>query len=73
MKVQSCPECGAEVVECDNNVRLDYPAIAYDEYRAQWTLMRVGASAWASVGDPPPSGLGHALHEHQPEDSVMAS
>jgi hypothetical protein len=72
MKVATCPECGASVVECDNDVRLDFPAIAYDEYRAQWTLMSLGGQTVASVGDPPPSGLGHKLHEHQPEDSVMA-
>ena len=73
MNVATCPECGAVVVECDNNVLLDYPAIAYDEYRSQWTLMRLGSQTLASVGDAPPSGLGHTLHEHQPEESVMAS
>ena len=72
MKVAKCPECEADVVECDNNVRLDYPAIAYDEVRSQWTLMVLGSQTLASVGDPPPSGLGHSLHEHQPEESVMA-
>ena len=72
MKVAPCPECSVDVIHCDNNVLLDYPAIAYDEYRSQWTLMRLGAKTLASVGDPPPSGLGHRLHEHQPEESVMA-
>lgn len=72
MKVAACPDCGSQVVECDNNVRLDYPAVLYDEYQAQWTLMPLGSQILASVGDPPPSGLGHRLHGHQPDKSVMA-
>ena len=73
MRVAKCPECEAEVVECDNNVRLDYPAITYDEFQAQWTLMVIGSKTLASVGNPGMGGTGHSLHEHQPEDSVMAS
>jgi hypothetical protein len=72
MNVTVCPECGADVVECDNNVRLDYPAIVYDEARAQWTIMSLGGMKVASVGSPGMGGTGHALHEHQPPESAMA-
>lgn len=72
MNIIPCPECNAQVVECDNAVYLDYPAVPYDEARAQWTIMNMGPMQFAGVGDPPPSGMGHKLHEHQPEDSVMA-
>jgi hypothetical protein len=68
-----CPECGAEVVECQNAVRLDYPNVPYDEAKAPWTLMPFGPGRlFASVGNPGPGNMGHSLHEHQPEDSVMA-
>lgn len=68
----TCDECGKTVVKCDNSVWLDYPAVPYHETQAMWTIMRLGNMEMASVGDAPPSGLGHALHEHQPADSVMA-
>jgi hypothetical protein len=69
----ACPECGAEIVECQNAVRLDYPNVPYDERSAPWTLMRFGSGVLASVGDPGIGNMGHSLHEHQPKDSVMAS
>jgi hypothetical protein len=72
MNVAPCPECGKQVVECDNAVRLNYPSEPYDEAKAPWTLMTIGASAWGSVGSPSLDGKGHSLHEHQPEGSVMA-
>lgn len=68
MTVARCSVCGAEIVVCDNGVHLDHPAVPYDEARAQWTLMRLGGRVLASVGDPSPEGLGHALHAHQPDD-----
>jgi hypothetical protein len=61
-----------DVVRADNDVLLDYPAVAYDEAKAPWTLMHLGSSALASVGNPSPTGTGHALHEHQLPGSVVA-
>lgn len=72
MKVITCPECTSQVVECDNAVYLDYPATLYNERTAQWTIMSLGPMKLAGVGDPSPNGMGHALHEHQPTESVMA-
>lgn len=72
MNVIKCPECQAEVVACDNNTYLDYPSVSYNDYPACWTIMQLGRQSWASVGDPSIDGMGHILHEHQPEDSVMA-
>ena len=69
MKIAACPECGVDVVQCDNSVFLDHPAVTYDEAKSPWTIMW---GNFASVGDPSPDGKGHALHEHQPQDSVMA-
>lgn len=71
MKFIECPECSAQVVECDNAIYLDYPAVAYDEVGAPWTIMAFSTVRLASVGNPSPDGKGHKLHEHQPEDSVM--
>ena len=67
-----CPECDAEVIECDNAVWLDYPAQSYDEIKAPWTIMPFAEGYLASVGNPSPLGTGHSLHEHQPAESVMA-
>jgi hypothetical protein len=72
MRVTPCPVCNLPVVECDNNVRLDYPATVYDDTKAPWTIMHLGPMNLASVGNPSIGGTGHALHEHQPEESVMA-
>lgn len=72
MRIIDCPECKVEVVECDNNVYLDYPAVSYDEVKAPWTIMRLSSTYLASVGNPSMDGKGHSLHEHQPEESVMA-
>lgn len=72
MKVMECPECKEQVVETDNSVYLNYPSEPYDEVSSPWTLMHFGPMVFAGVGDAPPSGMGHALHQHQPEDSVVA-
>ena len=72
MEIIQCPECKAEVVECDNNVYLDYPAVPYDEYKAQWTIMSFSTTRLASAGNPGLGGMGHSLHEHQPSESVMS-
>lgn len=69
MKLTTCAECGSKVVHCDNDTLLDYPAVAYDQDRAQWTIMSFAAMQFASVGDASPDGMGHSLHEHQIEDS----
>jgi hypothetical protein len=71
MKVAQCPECKAWVVECDNAVRLDHPAVEYNEVTAPWTIIRFSIMGFASVGDASLDGKGHVLHEHQPEESVM--
>lgn len=68
MNLSRCATCDAEIVVCDNGVHLDHPAVTYDEARAPWTLIRLGGRVLASVGDPSPEGLGHALHAHQPGD-----
>lgn len=65
----TCPTCQQRVAQCDNNVLLDVPAVAYHEDDSPWTIMRLGRFDMASVGNPPPSGLGHVLHEHQPDDA----
>jgi hypothetical protein len=72
MTIIKCPECEAEVFECDNNVYLDYPAVPYDEQKAPWTIMSFSTIRLASVGNPGLGGTGHSLHEHQPAESVMA-
>lgn len=66
-----CPECGAEVAECDNLIYLDVPSVEWDGGRAQWTIMMLGGMSIASAGDPDMVGKAHTLHEHQPEGSVM--
>lgn len=73
MKVTTCPECGVVVVQCDNDVLLDHPAVLYDDANAPWTIMSIGSLRLASTGNPSPEGLGHTLHEHQLEGSAMAS
>jgi len=72
VKIIDCPDCGSEVVECDNNVYLDYPSVSYDEVKAPWTIMRFSSMGIASVGDPSLDGKGHSLHGHQPTGGVMA-
>lgn len=64
--------CEIEVIECDNDIYLDYPSVPYSKYDAQWTIMHLGSSLLASVGNPSPDGTGHTLHDHQPEGSVTA-
>jgi hypothetical protein len=70
-ELSECPECGAPVVITDNQVILD-PATEWDEYRASWTLMRMGGQLWATNGDPSIDGRGHPLHDHQIPGSVMS-
>jgi hypothetical protein len=72
MNVQTCDACGREIIIADNAVHLDYPAVPYAEVEAPWTLMQLGSSVVASVGDPSPDGLGHRLHDHQPAEGVMS-
>jgi hypothetical protein len=77
LAVTTCPTpgCGAEVVECGNKVRLDYPAQPWDGARYTWALMPLGGgsdSVWATNGDPDANGNAHSLHEHQPEGGMFA-
>jgi hypothetical protein len=72
MNVTKCDECGSEIVVADNGVHLDYPAVPYVEVEAPWTLIQLGSSVLASIGDPSPDGLGYRLHEHQPAEGAMA-
>ncbi len=67
VKVEKCPDCDQRVAIPDNDVRLDFPAEPYsdDPSGPNWTIMSLGSMDLASVGDPPPNGLGHRLHEHQ--------
>lgn len=71
--IVTCSDCGASVVEDDNRVWLDTPAVEWDGGRAQWTLMRLGSLLVASAGDPDVNGMAHTLHEHQPPNGAMAS
>lgn len=66
-----CETCGKEILVCDNQIALDIPAIPWAAFGATWTLMRFGSQIWATNGDPSPEGLGHKLHEHQPEGSAL--
>jgi hypothetical protein len=66
-----CGVCNADIVTTDNQVNLDWPAVPWSEHPASWTLMKFGNQVWATNGDPSPEGMGHTLHEHQPEGSVM--
>lgn len=68
----SCPECGAQVIACDNLVYLNHPAEMWDGLHVGWTIMQLGGQNIASNGDPSPHGTAHRLHEHQPEESVFA-
>lgn len=68
VEIVKCEECGVDVAKCDNAVLLDVPAVAYDSIPAPMTIMKLGGLDLASAGDPPPSGKGHALHEHQPPE-----
>lgn len=72
MNIVKCPECEADVVACDNNVYLDYPAVDWDGRHAGWTTMNLGGMQVASNGGPGFGGKAHTLHEHQPAESVMA-
>lgn len=63
------PECGDEIVACDNGVYLDYPAVPFDSFEAQWTILNLGAQSWAAAGQASAEGLGHTLHEHQPPEA----
>lgn len=71
MQIISCPECNQQIVECDNKVRLDWPAVPWDGGHAQWTIMQLGGLI-ATTGDPDPQGNAHTLHEHQPSDGPMS-
>jgi len=71
MDVIGCPECGVQVVSCDNNIYLDYPSVPWDGRHAGWTIMNLGKMKIATNGDPGMNGMAHTLHEHQPPESVM--
>jgi hypothetical protein len=67
---RACPDCGERIAQCDNGVRLDVPAVAFDRDGACWTIMRLGHMDLAAAGgEPPPDGRGHTLHEHQPPET----
>lgn len=68
VSVGPCPECGAQVVTCDNAVRLDPEQVTYHPIDAPWTIMNLGPMQVASAGGPSVQGTGHALHEHQPPE-----
>jgi hypothetical protein len=64
----ACPDCGARVALCDNNVLLDMPAVERSD-EACWTVIQAGGLSLAAAGGPPPaSGRGHRLHDHQPPE-----
>lgn len=68
LKIDVCPidGCEQQVVEPDNRVLLNFPAVPYDSLAAPMTIMQLGSMHMASAGDRPPDGLGHKMHEHQP-------
>lgn len=72
IQIGPCPECGKEVVGCDNAVWLDLPPVSYSSapLGACWTLMHLGPMTLAAAGDASPEGTGHTLHEHQPEGTL---
>lgn len=71
-KTIACPDCGAQVVACDNRVYLDLPSVEWDGRHAGWTVMKLGGMEIASNGDPGFDGKAHTLHEHQPPESVFS-
>lgn len=67
VRIEPCPDCGADVAMCDNGVRLDVPARASG---GDWHIMQLGGLSFAAAGGPrPPDGRGHDLHEHQPPET----
>jgi hypothetical protein len=54
-----------KVVDLDNGVRLDMPAVPFGGV-AMWTIMEVGGNHLA-VGHTTTSKLGHTIHDHQGE------
>lgn len=66
-----CSECGKHVAVCDNNVRLDLPAVEWSREitGANWTIMSLGPMSMAAAGGPGTDGLAHTLHEHQPQEN----
>lgn len=76
--LQPCPDCGQLVVWPDNDTLLDWPAVPFSALMAPWLVVRVlnvppagRTRVLAMTGQEPKNGMGHTLHVHQPETSIV--
>ncbi len=63
-KVEPCPDCGKNVIVCDNNVRLDSPP----SQEGMWSMMKLAHMVVACSADESGVGSRHDLHDHQPPE-----